>query len=166
MGDAGYLFDNAGGETPTRFAGLEGLWDESTIRYLSKIGVGAGWTCWEVGAGGGSIARWLAERVAPSGTVLATDLDLTRIPDDSIIVPDPVSVKTSASSVDCFLPLMMCTLWTPSINAATAESATPTACVLPSTCGDGLGRCEDFERTCTNATSRCSSMIFPPPRIR
>ena len=84
MEDGGYLFDNASGETPTRFAGLEGLWDESTIRYLSNVGVGAGWRCWEIGAGGGSIARWLAERVAPTGTVLATDLDLTRIPKGSL----------------------------------------------------------------------------------
>lgn len=84
MEDAGYLFDNAGGETPTRFAGLEGLWDESTIRYLSNVGVGDGWKCWEIGAGGGSIARWLAERVAPTGTVLATDLDLTRIPEANL----------------------------------------------------------------------------------
>jgi SAM-dependent methyltransferase len=83
MGDAGYLFDNANRETPTRFSGLEGLWDESTIGYLSKVGVAAGWNCWEVGAGGGSIARWLAERVAPSGTVVATDLDLTRVPKGS-----------------------------------------------------------------------------------
>ena len=99
MGDAGYLFDNASGETPTRFAGLESLWDESTIRYLSKVGVSAGWTCWEVGAGGGSIARWLAERVAPTGTVLATDLDLTWIPKGSLsnltfarhdVVHDPI----------------------------------------------------------------------------
>ena len=99
MEDAGYLFDNASGETPTRFAGLEGLWDESTIRYLSKVGVGPGWKCWEVGAGGGSIARWLAERVAPTGTVLATDLDLTRIPNGSLsnlafvrhdVVHDPI----------------------------------------------------------------------------
>jgi SAM-dependent methyltransferase len=99
MGDAGYLFDNAGAETPTRFAGLEGLWDESTIRYLSRVGVGTGWKCWEVGAGGGSIARWLAERVAPTGTVLATDLDLTRVPKGGLsnltyvrhdVVHDPV----------------------------------------------------------------------------
>ena len=81
MEDAGYLFDNSGEATPTRFAGLESLWDDSTIRYLSNIGVDVGWACWEVGAGGGSIARWLAERVAPTGTVLATDLDLTRIPE-------------------------------------------------------------------------------------
>lgn len=32
--------------------------------------------CLEVGAGGGSIAVWLGERVAPGGYVLATDLDV------------------------------------------------------------------------------------------
>ena len=30
----------------------------------------------EVGAGGGSIARWLSERVGPSGQVVATDIDV------------------------------------------------------------------------------------------
>ncbi len=34
--------------------------------------------------GGGSITRWLAERVAPTGTVLATDIDLTRIQRESL----------------------------------------------------------------------------------
>jgi 16S rRNA A1518/A1519 N6-dimethyltransferase RsmA/KsgA/DIM1 with predicted DNA glycosylase/AP lyase activity len=29
----------------------------------------------EVGAGYGTIARWLAERVAPTGSVIATDID-------------------------------------------------------------------------------------------
>ena len=37
--------------------------------------MGAGWRCLEVGAGGGSIARWLAQRVGPRGHVLATDVD-------------------------------------------------------------------------------------------
>ena len=38
-------------------------------------GVGPGWRCLEVGAGAGSIAGWLADRVGPSGQVIATDLD-------------------------------------------------------------------------------------------
>jgi SAM-dependent methyltransferase len=37
--------------------------------------VGDGWSCLEVGAGGGSIAEWLADRVGPGGSVTATDLD-------------------------------------------------------------------------------------------
>jgi len=31
------------------------------------------------------------------------------------------------------------------------DLVSPTACVLPSTCPNGLGTCVDFERTCTNA---------------
>ena len=34
-----------------------------------------GWHCLEVGAGAGSIARWLCSRVGPDGRVLAIDLD-------------------------------------------------------------------------------------------
>ena len=39
-----------------------------------------GWACWEIGAGGGSIASWLAKRVGPAGSVLATDIDPRFIP--------------------------------------------------------------------------------------
>jgi hypothetical protein len=42
--------------------------------------VTGGWACWEIGAGGGSIAQWLAERVGPAGSVLATDIDPRFIP--------------------------------------------------------------------------------------
>src|SRR4051794_39838469 len=34
-----------------------------------------GWRCLEVGAGRGSMAVWLAERVGPTGHVVATDVD-------------------------------------------------------------------------------------------
>jgi SAM-dependent methyltransferase len=53
--------------------------DPHTIRHLEQIGVSDGWRCIDVGAGGGSIARWLSERVAPTGRVLATDLDTTAL---------------------------------------------------------------------------------------
>jgi ubiquinone/menaquinone biosynthesis C-methylase UbiE len=46
-----------------------------TIRRMGNIGVTDGWICLEVGAGAGSIARWLARRVGPTGSVVATDLD-------------------------------------------------------------------------------------------
>ncbi|MFT4165689.1 MAG: methyltransferase domain-containing protein [Microlunatus sp.] len=71
----GYLLDNAGSEVPDRWAALSALFDEPTFRRLREVGVGAGWHCLDVGAGGGSVARWLAERVGPSGHVTATDLD-------------------------------------------------------------------------------------------
>jgi SAM-dependent methyltransferase len=76
-----YVFDNAvTAETGLRFAGLEATFDPSTIRYLTGVGVTDGWVCWELGAGGGSIARWLAEQVGPAGSVLATDIDPRFVP--------------------------------------------------------------------------------------
>jgi SAM-dependent methyltransferase len=45
------------------------------MRHLEARGVGEGWNCLEVGAGGGSITAWLCARVAPTGHVVATDID-------------------------------------------------------------------------------------------
>jgi SAM-dependent methyltransferase len=76
-GDGSYAYENVRAGQGERLRTLEGLLDEGTIRQLEARGVGDGWRCLEVGAGGGSIAAWLAERVAPGGFVLATDLDTT-----------------------------------------------------------------------------------------
>jgi len=73
--NATYLLANSGSESLARFAALSALFDPATIGHLAQCGVGPGWHCLEVGAGGGSIATWLADRVGPSGAVLATDID-------------------------------------------------------------------------------------------
>jgi SAM-dependent methyltransferase len=70
-----YLLANSGSETQTRFASLSELFDPGTIRHLDSRGVRRGWRCLEVGGGGGSVANWLADRVGPTGHVLATDID-------------------------------------------------------------------------------------------
>jgi ubiquinone/menaquinone biosynthesis C-methylase UbiE len=70
-----YVLDNAAPQTAARFSALAELYDANTISHLVRIVVNRGWRCWEVGAGPGTIARWLAERVGPTGSVLATDLD-------------------------------------------------------------------------------------------
>jgi SAM-dependent methyltransferase len=54
---------------------LEARYDPLTVRRLETVGVAAGWSCLEVGAGAGSVACWLAGRVGPTGRVVATDLD-------------------------------------------------------------------------------------------
>ena len=60
-----------------RLSLLERCYDAWTVAELEQAGVTAGWTCIDAGAGGGSIAKWLAERAGVSGsTVLAIDLDL------------------------------------------------------------------------------------------
>jgi SAM-dependent methyltransferase len=72
---ARYIFDNAAQQAGQRFASLEAMYDPWTIRHLEATGLEPGWRCLEVGAGGGSIAAWLAERVGPAGHVLVTDID-------------------------------------------------------------------------------------------
>jgi SAM-dependent methyltransferase len=76
-GDGSYAFKNVRAGQRERLRVLEELLDEGTIRQLDARGVEDGWRCLEVGAGGGSIATWLCRRVAPSGSVLATDIDTT-----------------------------------------------------------------------------------------
>lgn len=58
-----------------RLESIAALTDPATIRYLENLGVGEGWRCAEVGAGAGSIARWLCEQVGESGQVVAVDIN-------------------------------------------------------------------------------------------
>lgn len=74
-----YPFDNAAPQAGDRFASLAALYDEVTRRHLDRCGLGDGWTCLEVGAGGGSIARFMSQRVGAGGHVLATDINTDRI---------------------------------------------------------------------------------------
>jgi SAM-dependent methyltransferase len=73
--EQGYLLDNREREAEQRFDSLGALFDPVTFRHLAELGVSDGWRCWEVGAGGTSVVRRLAELVGSSGRVLATDLD-------------------------------------------------------------------------------------------
>jgi SAM-dependent methyltransferase len=72
-----YAFANARAAQRERLRTLEALNDAGTKQQLTARGVTEGWRCLEVGAGGGSIAAWLCDRVAPDGAVVATDLDTT-----------------------------------------------------------------------------------------
>jgi SAM-dependent methyltransferase len=60
---------------------MERLHDPQTIGIFERLGIRLSWRCLELGAGAGSIARWLAAR-CPDGRVVATDAD-TRFLDSS-----------------------------------------------------------------------------------
>ena len=73
-----YMLDQAGDSSESdRLELLQRYYDRWTTRKLDELGVALGWRCYDVGAGAGSIARWLADRAGPSGSVLAVDLDVT-----------------------------------------------------------------------------------------
>jgi ubiquinone/menaquinone biosynthesis C-methylase UbiE len=53
----------------------EHIEDARSQRHLAALGIQKGWQCLEIGAGHGSIVRWLAEQVGPQGRVVATDIN-------------------------------------------------------------------------------------------
>src|SRR6516225_12226555 len=74
-GSPEHVFDKAGRRAEAQDRELSRLYDENTIRHIEQRGIDQGWSCLEVGGGGGSIASWLCKRVGPTGRVLATDLE-------------------------------------------------------------------------------------------
>lgn len=71
----GYLLDNQHNEAGQRFDAFATVFDPTTFRHIEHFGIGSGWRCWEVGAGGTSVVSWLAKKVGPTGRVVATDID-------------------------------------------------------------------------------------------
>jgi SAM-dependent methyltransferase len=79
VADDAYLLDNRQAEAGRRFGALAALFDGSTFRHLTALGLRSGWRVWEAGAGGPTVPAWLAEQTGPDGEVVATDLDPTWI---------------------------------------------------------------------------------------
>jgi 2-polyprenyl-3-methyl-5-hydroxy-6-metoxy-1,4-benzoquinol methylase len=74
-GQGTYVVPNDWVEAQRRLHLLEECFDPTTTRRLERTGIASGWHCAEVGGGGGSVARWLCERVGPGGRVLTLDID-------------------------------------------------------------------------------------------
>jgi SAM-dependent methyltransferase len=72
--ETGYVFDNDNAHSREQHRCLAEAYDPLTLARLAETGVTTGWRCLEVGSGGGTVARWLADRVAPTGEVVAGDI--------------------------------------------------------------------------------------------
>ncbi len=81
------LFGVGAGWERARLKGSEALWDPGSEVLLSDLGLTAGWRCLEIGAGGGSLAQWMAGRGA---AVTAVDID-TRFIDH--LASDTVDIR-------------------------------------------------------------------------
>jgi SAM-dependent methyltransferase len=100
-----YLLDHDWEQEPYRLALLEHHADPTSARRLEATGIGAGWRCLEVGAGRGSVARWLAKQVGPSGSVVALDLDTSLLddldePNVEVMCGDVLDVELAECSFD------------------------------------------------------------------
>ena len=67
-----YVLDQGFDEERARLSGMEALWDPGSQALLDELGIGPGWKCLEVGAGGGSMVKWMASCGAH---VTAIDID-------------------------------------------------------------------------------------------
>ncbi|WP_461118027.1 class I SAM-dependent methyltransferase [Saccharothrix stipae] len=70
-----YVFDRA--HVAEQHRCLAAAYDPVTLSRLAQTGIRSGWRCLDVGAGGGSVAHWLAARCAG---VLATDVQPEQVP--------------------------------------------------------------------------------------
>lgn len=75
MSVSGYAFGDDADSEQRRLVAVQRALDGPTQAALIEVGVQAGWRCWEIGAGQGSIARWLGQMVGSDGHVVASDLD-------------------------------------------------------------------------------------------
>ena len=78
-----YAFDNDDPEAVDRHSILAEVLDELSISRLTGLGELNGRRCLEIGAGGGSVAAWLATRTGESGRVLATDINTRHLRADA-----------------------------------------------------------------------------------
>ncbi|WP_305785486.1 class I SAM-dependent methyltransferase [Symbioplanes lichenis] len=83
----GYAYDNDSEQAEAHHRALADLLDRQTQWRLDELIDLTGRRCLEVGAGGGSVAQWLADRVGPHGSVLATDLKPEHIPRSHLLTP-------------------------------------------------------------------------------
>jgi len=70
-----YPLRNGSPAEAERLGSLQALLDSSTARNLERLGMAKGWHCAELGAGAGSVAMLMAERVGEQGSVTAIDRD-------------------------------------------------------------------------------------------
>ena len=70
-----YLFDQAWERERRRLDTLAAAYDDGTFERLRRLGIGPGARCLEVGAGSGTVARWMRAQVGDGGAVVATDID-------------------------------------------------------------------------------------------
>jgi ubiquinone/menaquinone biosynthesis C-methylase UbiE len=92
-----FLLDDPQVDTGKYLDPFDSIFDATTFRHLEALGVGPGWRCWEVGASGASVVSWLAKKVGPTGKVIATDVDTSRVAPG---FRSPVEIRTHDLGVD------------------------------------------------------------------
>ncbi|MBD2536860.1 methyltransferase domain-containing protein [Nostoc flagelliforme FACHB-838] len=106
MSSQNYVFqDNQHDTEHIRLSAIQDEFDPDSRRRLSQIGITAGWSALEVGAGMGSIMSWMADQVSVQGKVVAVDIDTrfienTNLPNVEVRCLDIAEKKLDTSYFD------------------------------------------------------------------
>ncbi len=85
MTESAYIFTNTQFKSElSRLQVLEKVCDPASHRHILATGITTGWQCLEIGAGAGSMMRWMAETVGTTGKVTAVDLNTRFIKDNDL----------------------------------------------------------------------------------
>jgi len=106
MSSQNYVFQDTQHDAERiRLSAIQDEFDPDSRRRLSQIGITAGWSALEVGAGMGSMMSWMAGQVGAIGQVVAVDLDThfienTHLPNVEVRCLDVVKEKLGTSCFD------------------------------------------------------------------
>src|SRR5918993_2731819 len=99
-----YILDEASAFEYKRLDLMSKILDPWTRGYLTRLGIGEGWQCLELGSGNGSIAEWLCAKVGPLGSVTAIDINpvlLELIPAQNLRV-EQMDVRTGELQANAY----------------------------------------------------------------
>jgi 2-polyprenyl-3-methyl-5-hydroxy-6-metoxy-1,4-benzoquinol methylase len=96
-----YALNTAGDLGRQQVEYLRVLLDPHTTQRLEQVGIRRGMRCVDVGAGAGSITRWLADQVGPDGAVVAVDLDTDWLTD----LADHPAIEVHQHDINTGLPV-------------------------------------------------------------
>ena len=78
MTTTNYIFDeHQQDQELVRLRMIEELFDQTTIEHLERTGIREGWCCLELGAGAGSIMKWMGSVVGGNGSRRCTSSEVT-----------------------------------------------------------------------------------------
>jgi len=100
-----YLLENRHREAGLRLEAISALFDPTTLRHIRRMNHQAGCRCWEVGAGSPSVPLELGKVAGDTGSILATDIDLSWLgnmdsPNIRILKHDIVAEEPPMGSFD------------------------------------------------------------------
>ena len=74
----------------------------ATARFLAAVGVEQGWSCLDVGCGGGEVSRQLADLVGPTGSVTGVDISQEALQQAKVVAKGSSASPVTFEEADAY----------------------------------------------------------------